>query len=119
MVWALALLGCLLAQLAPVDAVHASDSEQGSACPAEAGAALGACLKDPSKHETKTEVSEGCLAFIKINDACTAEIERSCSGMAYSDDTMVCLTQWTPADTLSPECAGALPKKEEEEDNAK
>merc|ERR1719245_2742709 len=64
----------------------------------------------------KTEVSEGCLAFIKINDACTAEIERSCSGMAYSDDTMVCLTQWTRAEDLSPECAAALPQKAKEED---
>merc|ERR1719222_1064228 len=99
--------------LRPSDAVHACDSEQGSACPMEAGAALGACLKDPSKHETKTEVSEGCKAFIALNDACAADIEKSCAGMAYSDDTMVCLTQWTSASDLSSECAAALPKKEE------
>mmetsp|Transcript_30020 Transcript_30020/g.68156 ORF Transcript_30020/g.68156 Transcript_30020/m.68156 type:complete len:169 (+) Transcript_30020:86-592(+) len=112
----LAVLGCLLAQLQSASAVHACDSEQGSACPAEVGASLGACLKDPSKHETKTEISDGCLAFIKINEACTAEIERSCSGMAFTDDTMVCLTQWTQAADLSPECSAALPQKAKEDD---
>merc|ERR1719333_1186471 len=99
----------------PSGAVHACDSEQGAACPAEAGASLGACLKDPSKHETPTEISEGCKAFMALNDACAAEIEKSCSGMVYSDDTIVCLTQWTQASDLSAECAAALPKKEEED----
>merc|ERR1740138_251377 len=80
----------------------------------EAGYALGACLKDPSKHESTVEISDGCKAFMAINDACTAEIEKGCSGMEYTDDTMVCLTQWTSADSLSPECAAALPKKEDE-----
>merc|ERR1711920_753325 len=74
----------------------------------------GACLKDPSKHESNIEISEGCKAFMALNDACTAEIEKSCSGMAYTDDTLMCLTQWTSASDLSPECAAALPKKEEE-----
>merc|ERR1719198_2395811 len=109
---------CVLAAclLGTAGAIHACDSEQGSACPSEAGASLGACLKDPSKHETKTEISAGCKDFMAINDACADEIERSCSGMAYSDDTMVCLTQWTRAEDLSAGCAAALPKKEEEQD---
>mmetsp|Transcript_66039 Transcript_66039/g.153406 ORF Transcript_66039/g.153406 Transcript_66039/m.153406 type:complete len:170 (-) Transcript_66039:67-576(-) len=99
-------------------AVHACDSEQGAACPSEAGTALGECLKDPSRHESKIEISEGCKAFMALNDACSKEIERSCSGMAYSDDTIVCLTQWTQASDLSEECSAALPKKEEEQDAA-
>merc|ERR1719499_889560 len=100
------------ALLTPTSAVHACDSEQGALCPAEAGAALGACLKDPSKWEGQAEISQGCKDFMAINDACEAEIERACSGMAYSDDTMVCLTQWTSADSLSAGCAAALPQKE-------
>mmetsp|Transcript_63153 Transcript_63153/g.175096 ORF Transcript_63153/g.175096 Transcript_63153/m.175096 type:complete len:165 (-) Transcript_63153:124-618(-) len=115
---------CLLGWIAlaclarPGRAVHACDSEQGAACPSEAGAALGGCLKDPSRHETKVEISEGCKAFMALNDACAEEIERSCSGMAYSDDTIVCLTQWTQASDLSEKCKAALPKKEEEEKDA-
>merc|ERR1719382_84799 len=72
---------------------------------------------NPSKWEGQAEISKGCQEFMNINDACAAEIERSCSGMAYSDDTLVCLTQWTAADSLSSECAAALPKKEEEKDS--
>merc|ERR1719408_600151 len=98
-------------------AVHACDSEQGAACPAESGAGLGACLKDPSKHETKTEISDGCKSFIQINDACASDIESKCSGAgAYNDDTMVCLTQWTQEADLSAECVAALPKKEVKEE---
>merc|ERR1719428_1785213 len=95
-------------------AVHACDSEQGSGCPAFAGAELGACLKDSSKHETPTTISDGCVEFMKTNDACAKEIEDKCQGMFYSDDTMVCLTQWTSPADLSAECAATLPKKEEE-----
>merc|ERR1719473_2426632 len=95
-------------------AVHACDAEQGAACPAFAGAELGACLKDSTKHETPTTISDGCASFMKTNDACATEIETKCQGMFYSDDTMVCLTQWTQAADLSAECADTLPKKEEE-----
>merc|ERR1719367_869570 len=102
----------------PGGTVHACDSEQGTACPSEAGAALGACLKDPAKHENQIEISEGCRAFMSLNDACAEEIKNSCSGMAYSDDTIVCLTQWTAASDLSEKCREALPKKEEEKDTA-
>mmetsp|Transcript_10640 Transcript_10640/g.15954 ORF Transcript_10640/g.15954 Transcript_10640/m.15954 type:complete len:170 (-) Transcript_10640:122-631(-) len=98
-------------------AVHACDSEQGLLCPAEAGFDLGKCLKDPSKWEVREaegEISEGCKQFMALNDACAEELERSCSGMAYSDDTLVCLTQWTAQDTLGSACKDQLPKKEAE-----
>mmetsp|Transcript_78089 Transcript_78089/g.242110 ORF Transcript_78089/g.242110 Transcript_78089/m.242110 type:complete len:167 (-) Transcript_78089:111-611(-) len=111
-----ALAACLVHSAA---AVHACDSEQGALCPAEAGFDLGKCLKDPSKWESTAEISSGCKAFMAINDACFEELERSCSGMAYSDDTLVCLTQWTSADTLSDGCKAALPKKEEEKGDDK
>mmetsp|Transcript_68829 Transcript_68829/g.199696 ORF Transcript_68829/g.199696 Transcript_68829/m.199696 type:complete len:173 (+) Transcript_68829:93-611(+) len=106
------------ASLRVVGAVHACDAEQGALCPAEAGAALGNCLKDPSKWEGKMDISKACKDFMAINDACADEIDRSCSGMAYSDDTMVCLTQWTAQDMLSAGCEAALPKKQVEEDQA-
>jgi len=95
-------------------AVHACDSEQSSGCPAFAGAGLGACLKDSSKHEAPITISSGCEAFIKTNDACSKEIEEKCQGMFYSDDTMVCLTQWTRPEDLGADCVATLPKKEEE-----
>mmetsp|Transcript_10682 Transcript_10682/g.24314 ORF Transcript_10682/g.24314 Transcript_10682/m.24314 type:complete len:168 (+) Transcript_10682:49-552(+) len=102
--------------LSPADAVHACDSEQGAACPMEAGFALGVCLKDSTKHESPIEISAGCKAFIELNDKCAAEIDKFCSGMAYNDDTLVCLTQWTQQSDLSADCVAALPKKEEETD---
>merc|ERR1712156_135189 len=54
------------------------------------------------------------MGFIKINEACSSDIETHCSSMFFHGDTMICLTQWTRPDVLSPGCATALPKKEAE-----
>ena len=51
-------------------AVHACDAENGSACPFDAGFALGDCLKNPAKHEAPTEISDGCKTFMALHDAC-------------------------------------------------
>mmetsp|Transcript_65892 Transcript_65892/g.176086 ORF Transcript_65892/g.176086 Transcript_65892/m.176086 type:complete len:218 (+) Transcript_65892:36-689(+) len=104
----------LLTVLPTVQGIHPCDAENGSACPSEAGKTLGACLKDPTKHEAPTELSASCKEFIAVNDACESEIENHCSSAFYNDDTLLCLTQWTRPEQLSAECQGALPKKEEE-----
>merc|ERR1719488_181866 len=74
------------------------------------GKEIGECLQDPSKHqitdidgnprelepgEKPLELSDGCKQFIKINEACDAEISEHCQDMYYHGDTMLCLTTWT------------------------
>ena len=44
-------------------------------------------------------------------------LAQACSGNAYNDDTMLCLTQWTSPAQLSEGCKAALPKKEEKKDD--
>merc|ERR1712118_189464 len=83
------------------------------------GADLGACLKNPSKWEKGaegTEISAGCKDFMALRDSCAEDIEKHCSGMHFSVDTMICLTQWTSPDRLDAACAAALPKKDEEKE---
>merc|ERR1712039_63198 len=65
--------------------------------------------------EKPLELSDGCKAFIKINEACEKEIEDLCDGMFFHGDTMICLTQWK-FDSLGDSCKAALPKKEEASD---
>merc|ERR1712224_444095 len=52
---------------------------------------------------------------------CKDEILKHCNGdgQAFSDDTMLCLTQWTSESNLGESCKNALPKKEAAEDDAK
>jgi len=106
--------------VAPTSAIHACDSEQGSLCPEAAGSELGACFKEFMKKEPgrASEISQSCLDFVAINDACSSEIEKHCSGNAYTDDTILCLSEWTRSDDLSAECAAKLPKKAAKEENA-
>merc|ERR1712039_130800 len=61
--------------------------------------------------EKPLELSDGCKDFIKINDACNAEIEEHCSGNFYHGDTMTCLTWGTSEDKIGASCKGALPAK--------
>merc|ERR1711920_563889 len=89
------------------------------------------CLQDPSKHqltdidgnprelepgEKPMELSDDCKAFIKINDACSAEIDEHCQGMFYHGDTMTCLTTWTKPDVLGESCKAVLPKASSDDD---
>merc|ERR1719246_284800 len=66
------------------------------------------------------EPSADCKNFIKINEACSAEIEEHCSGNFFHGDTMICLTQWTKPESLGAGCAALMPKvvEEDEEDDA-
>merc|ERR1740121_751654 len=123
------MLQCLLALsalLRSARALSACDSEAGQVCPMSMGKEIGECLKDPSKHqitdidgnprelepgEKPLELSAGCKDFIKINDACDAEIQEHCSGNFYHGDTMTCLTTWTSEDKIGAACKSALPAK--------
>merc|ERR1719482_60233 len=100
-------------------AAHPCDPEHGTACPFAAGKEVGECLKDPSKHEEKVTLSAECSSFVALHDACAEEIDSACSGNAYNDDTMLCLTQWTSPAQLSDGCKAAQPKKEEKEEEKK
>merc|ERR1719379_3374540 len=88
------------------DALSACDSEAGQVCPMSIGKEIGECLQDPSKHqitdidgnprelepgEKPLELSDGCKAFIKINELCSKEIEEHCSNDFFGGDLMTCL----------------------------
>mmetsp|Transcript_29059 Transcript_29059/g.89930 ORF Transcript_29059/g.89930 Transcript_29059/m.89930 type:complete len:175 (+) Transcript_29059:710-1234(+) len=93
---------------------HPCDAEAMTACPFDGGAALGKCLQDPSKHEAATDISAGCQDFIALHTTCSAEFAGgTCGGSAFTDDALLCLTNWmNPAD-VSADCTAALPAKEE------
>merc|ERR1719159_1810744 len=109
----------LLPLLPRLVAGHPCDAEAASACPFDGGADLGACLKNPAKWEKDAaglDISAGCKDFMALHEKCAGDIEKSCSGMHFSDDTMICLTQWTTPDRLDAACAAALPKKDTEKE---
>merc|ERR1719471_549505 len=118
--------------LLPVVHCFPCDNEAGQVCPMSSGKDIGECLKDPSKHqltdidgnprelepgEKPMELSDECKSFIKINDACSAEIDEHCQGMFYHGDTMTCLTTWTKPDVLGESCKAALPKAASENED--
>eukprot|EP00438_Fugacium_kawagutii_P005540 Skav234073 [mRNA] locus=scaffold2565:80139:83921:+ [translate_table: standard] len=117
--WRLGVLGaCALC----VQALSPCDDEAGQVCPMSIGKEIGECLQDPSKHQltdidgNPRELEPG--DFIKVNQACESEIENFCQGMFFHGDTMTCLTQWTSASDLSTACAGTLPKKADDDEEA-
>jgi len=87
---------------------HACTEETTSACPDEAGAQLGLCLQDPEQHQAPTTISSGCSDFIAINQGCEADVEKFCDEAYYSEDTVLCLTEWTRRDDLSEKCQDVL-----------
>lgn len=100
-------------------AEHACEAEVASACPERPGSEIAACLKDKEQHDTPTELSSECTDFIALSTACADEIENLCDGAFFTDDTVVCLTQWVSDTQLSERCQGvlewAVPKDEEED----
>lgn len=109
-------LGFLLCQRS--EANHACSDEAASACPDESGAQLGRCLQDPEQHQTETTISSGCSDFIALNQACEGDIEKFCDESYFSEDTVLCLTEWTRMDDLSAKCKTvvkwAAPGKDDE-----
>lgn len=100
---------------------HACEEEVASACPERPGSEIASCLKDKEQHDNPTELSSDCTDFIALSVACADEIENLCDGAFFTDDTVLCLTQWVSPTQLSERCAGviswAVPKDEDEEDD--
>lgn len=94
--------------------------EVASACPDRPGNEMGECLKDSEGHDSPTEISSGCTDFIALNKACGEDIENSCDGNYFHDDTILCLSKWVQKDNLTPKCQGvlswAVPDAEEDGD---
>lgn len=103
------------------EANHACESEVVSACPDRPGAEMAKCLKDKSEHERPTEISSECADFIALNTACAEDIVKFCDEAFFSDDTALCLSEWTPSRNLASKCASvvewAVPKKDDSESN--
>jgi len=87
---------------------HPCEAEVSSACPDTPASDVAACLKDPSQHEQVTDISDECTDFIALNVACGADIDKFCDEALFSEDTTVCLTQWTEPGDLSGKCRGVL-----------
>lgn len=104
--------------IVPVCAAHACEAEASSACPDRPGSEMARCLKDKSEHEAPTSISSECTDFIALNIACEKDLAKFCDSAFFSDDTVLCLTEWTDQHSLSPTCSGvmkwALPHKEDD-----
>jgi len=87
---------------------HPCEAEVKSACPETPGSDIGACLKDKEEHANPTEISSGCTDFIALNKGCAEDIEERCDNNMFHDDTILCLTKWTPLDHLSEKCQKML-----------
>merc|ERR1711920_154155 len=122
----------IIALLGQARGLSGCDNEAGQVCPASVGKEIGECLQDPTKHqltdidgnprdrepgEQPMELSQPCKAFIKINDACAAEIDEHCQSMFYHGDTMTCLTTWTKPEVLGDACKASLPKAASDEED--
>mmetsp|Transcript_122125 Transcript_122125/g.390577 ORF Transcript_122125/g.390577 Transcript_122125/m.390577 type:complete len:303 (+) Transcript_122125:28-936(+) len=98
---------------------HPCDAEMQAACPDRPAEEIATCLKNPSEHETPTVLSSECTDFVAMNVACSADIETNCDEAYFSDDTVLCLTEWTDPARLSDRCksvvAWAVPSKDADE----
>lgn len=96
---------------------HSCDAEAATACPFDGGRALGACLRDPTKHESPTEISAECQVFLDLHTKCETNLASgTCGGTAYTDDAILCLTQWLNKADLTEECKAALPEEKPAEE---
>mmetsp|Transcript_30088 Transcript_30088/g.82656 ORF Transcript_30088/g.82656 Transcript_30088/m.82656 type:complete len:292 (-) Transcript_30088:223-1098(-) len=98
---------------------HPCEAEVSSACPDRPPSEVGACLKNPSEHENPTTLSSECTDFIALNAACASDIAQFCDSAFFSQDTVLCLTTWVDADSLTQKCASvmkwAIPNADDEE----
>lgn len=99
-------------------ASNACQDEMASACPDRPGSEMGRCLKDKEEHDKPTEISSECTDFIALNVACADEISKFCDESFFTDDTVLCLAEWTPRQNLGDKCAKvvkwAAPQKDGE-----
>eukprot|EP00928_Gymnodinium_smaydae_P065654 TRINITY_DN48758_c1_g1_i1.p1 TRINITY_DN48758_c1_g1~~TRINITY_DN48758_c1_g1_i1.p1 ORF type:complete len:286 (-),score=76.03 TRINITY_DN48758_c1_g1_i1:56-913(-) len=87
---------------------HPCEEAIASACPERPGAEIAACLKDKEQHDTPTEITSECTDFIAVHRACSEEIENSCDEAYFTDDTLLCLTQWIGDSQRSEKCSSVL-----------
>jgi len=86
------------------------DDVYGSHCPEASSWAVQDCIKekvDPSL------LDQSCIDYMRVHDACRNDINKLCSGMAYTADLLPCLTEWTTPDKLDADCVASFPKKKE------
>jgi len=96
------------------------EAEISSACPDSPKSELADCLKDPSQHETPTDISSECTDFMALNTACSEEIEQLCDEEFFAENTIPCLLKYRASDEeISEKCQSvmqwALPEAEETE----
>jgi len=89
-------------------AEHPCANEVASACNERPAAEIGACLKNPEDHDAPTDISSECTDFMALNKGCAEDIESHCDGNHFHDDTILCLTKWTPAENLGEKCTKVL-----------
>jgi len=88
---------------------HPCSNEVASACNERPAADIAACLKNPEEHDAPTEISSECTDFMALNKGCAEDIESSCGETGqFHDDTILCLTKWTPAENLKEQCGKVL-----------
>lgn len=96
------------------------EAEISTACPDSPKSELAECLKDPSQHETVTDISSECTDFMALNTACVDEIEQFCEEEFFAESTLPCLVKHKASDEeISPKCKSvmewALPEVEDAE----
>lgn len=98
---------------------HPCQAEVASACPDRPGSELAACLKDSEQHDNPTTISSECTDYIAIHTACAESIDSHCEEAHFTDDTILCLTQWTSPSSLVETCRNvlkwAVPQADDEE----
>ena len=60
------------------------DDSYGEFCPSESGFGVGDCLKKAGIDK----LSEGCIKYIQLHDACKADIDTRCAGKEYTGDAL-------------------------------
>ena len=58
------------------------DDAYGAYCPEESGFSVGECLK----RQKLENLSEPCIKYIQMHDACREEILKYCNGKEYTGD---------------------------------
>lgn len=100
-----------------INALIPCDDAYGQYCPEESGIAVGECLqKDQEIYGT---LSDECKKYIEIHSICKDDISNHCTGKEFTDDLLVCLTEWTKPESLSSTCLDTLPKKAEKTEKRK
>lgn len=88
----------------PALTINPCQDEIAAACPERPGSEMARCLKDKEEHDTPTDISSECTDFIALNVACADDIAKFCDEAFFTDDTMLCLSEWTPRQNLGGKC---------------